>query len=280
MFILHATSNQGVIPQDYHVHSHFSCDSDYGMETMCRAAIKAGVDELGFSDHFDLHPLDPYREYLDLDAWWTSLRACQETFADELIIRAGIEVGEPHRFPERVEALLKDYPWDFILGSLHWVGDLCVFDHAFFKEDESTTYEHYFTELERLVAQGEFDILAHFDVVKRYGYEKYGLFRPQKYEETIRRILRLLAERDLALEINTATLRRSILEPSPDAAILAWFLEEGGRWITLGSDAHTPQTIGFGLAAIKSNLLLNGYGGLARYESRQHSIVDLRKYED
>ena len=277
--LLNEISAPSIIPQDYHVHSHFSCDADSSMETMCLAAIKTGISELGFSDHFDLHPQEPFRDYLDLDSWWISLRACQEKFAGELIIRAGVEVGEPHRFPERVEALLKEHPWDFVLGSLHWVADICVFDHAFFKKDERATYLHYFAELERMVTRGEFDILAHFDVVKRYGFERYGEFQPEQYEESIRRILRRLAERELALELNTATLRRSILEPSPDATILAWFLEEGGRWITLGSDAHTPQDIGFGLASMKSLVLQTGYDGLARYELRQHSIVDLGRHD-
>jgi histidinol-phosphatase (PHP family) len=148
-----------------------------------------------------------------------------------------------------------------------------VFDDAFFKEAGSFAYLRYFAELERLVNEGEFDILAHFDVVKRYGYEHYGSFEPQQFEETIRPILRRLAQRELALEINTSTLRRSIQEPSPDRMILAWFLEEGGRWVTLGSDAHASQDLGFGLIDMSSMVLSTGFAGLARYESRKPSII-------
>lgn len=279
MVHLNEISTPQLIPQDYHVHSHFSCDAEDSMETMSLSAIEAGIAEIGFSDHFDLHPKEPFRDYLDLDSWWSSLKVCQEKFSGQLIIRAGIEVGEPHRFPERVKALINDHPWDFVLGSLHWVGDHCVFDPDFFKKDERATYKQYFDELERMVAEGEFDILAHFDVIKRYGFEQYGDFQPERYERSIRRILRLLADRDLGLELNTSTLRRSILEPAPNAAILGWFLDEGGRWVTLGSDAHTPQDIGFGLASMKSLVLSTGYDGLARYELRQHSIVDLDRHE-
>jgi histidinol-phosphatase (PHP family) len=260
--------------QDYHVHSHFSSDSEASMETMCMAAIKAGIRELGFSDHVDLHPSEPFQDYLDLEAWWVSFEACEQKFAGELVLRAGVEVGEPHRFSQRVERLIQEHPWDFVLGSLHWVGDECVFDQAFFQQNERNSYLAYFRELEHLVHDGNFDILAHFDVVKRYGYEHYGEFLPEQYEEPIRRILRKLAERDLALEINTVTLRRSIQQPSPDVNILRWFLEEGGHYVTLGSDAHEPQDIGFDLGPMKNMVQSVGFSGLTRYETREGSIVD------
>jgi histidinol-phosphatase (PHP family) len=266
------------IMHDYHVHSHFSCDSEASMDAMCQAAINSGIHELGFSDHFDLHPNEPFRDYLDLESWWHSFEACKVKFSDALVLRAGVEVGEPHRFPQQVERLLQEYPWDFILGSLHWVGDSCVFDRAFFQNDEHSAYLAYFRELEHLVDDGLFDVLAHFDVVKRYGYEHYGEFQPEQYEDQIRRILHKLAERSLAIEINTSTLRRSIQMPSPDSRILQWFLEDGGRLVTLGSDAHIPQDVGFGLEPMQTMVRSVGYRGLVQYENRQGVIVDFGEY--
>jgi histidinol-phosphatase (PHP family) len=262
---------------DYHIHSLFSCDSEASMEQMCVAAIQAGIPEIGFSDHFDLHPDDPFQDYLDLESWWESFSVCKQKFSGELILRAGIEVGEPHRFAQRVNQLALEYPWDFILGSLHWVDDISVFDKSFFRSNERDSYLAYFLELERLVDEGEFDILAHFDVVKRYGYEYYGTYQPEDYHEPIRRILRRLADRGQALEINTATLRRSIQRPSPDAILLQWFREEGGRSITLGSDAHSPQEVGFGLSSMRMMVQSAGFTGLAQYENRQCTIVDFDK---
>jgi histidinol-phosphatase (PHP family) len=262
------------IPQDYHVHTHFSCDAEASMERMCLAAIRVGVQELGFSDHFDLHPNEPFREYLDLESWWESYEVCKQKFSGELTLRAGVEVGEPHRYPRRVETLINAHPWDFVLGALHWVGDRCVFDHAFFEQDETSTYRQYFSELERMVDEGQFDILAHFDVVKRYGFEYFGEFQPKLYENRIRSILDHLVKRDLTLEINTSTLRRSIQQPSPNRIILTWFREQGGRSVTLGSDAHTPQDVGFGLRAMWDMVRSIRFDGVARYELREHSVVD------
>lgn len=244
------------------------------MEDICHAAIAAGVEELGFTDHFDLHPHEPFPDYLDADAWWSSFETCQKMFADDLVLRAGVEIGEPHRFPDRVRDLLDQYPWDFVLGSLHWVGDICVFDQPYFGENPDTPYSLYFEELARMVAVGDFDILGHFDVVKRYGFEHYGDFQPERHEPTIRRILRLLAERSLAIEINTSTLRRSVQKPSPDLRILEWFREEGGQFVTLGSDAHTTQDVGFGLRSMKRMVATAGFEGLARYKNREITSVE------
>jgi histidinol-phosphatase (PHP family) len=262
------------ILHDYHVHSHFSCDAEASMDAMCQAAITAGICELGFSDHFDLHPNEPFRDYLDPESWWQSFEKCRNTYSSAVTLRAGVEVGEPHRFPQDVQQLLQGYPWDYVLGSLHWVGDTCVFDRAFFQKDEQSTYLAYFRELECLVDDGVFDILAHFDVVKRYGYEYYGEFQAESYEEPIRRILHKLADRNLALEVNTSTLRRSIQIPSPDSLIIQWFLEEGGRFLTLGSDAHIPQDVGFGLGSLETMVKSMGYCGLAQFERRRGFIVE------
>ncbi len=243
------------------------------MATMCESALQSGITEIGISDHYDLHPNEPFPDYLNLEAWWRDFNACKVAYAGRLTLRAGVEVGEPHRFAHQVTRLLRDYPWDFILGSLHWVGETCVFDQAFFQSNERSAYMAYFRELEMLVEGGEFDILAHFDVVKRYGFEQYGPFQPERYESIIRRILNKLARRGGALEINTATLRRSIQQPSPDDLILHWFFEEGGRYITLGSDAHEQHDIGFGLAAMMAMVRTSGFEGLARFKHREISLM-------
>ena len=38
---------------DYHVHSHFSEDTDFPMELEIQKAIKLGMDELCFTEHSD-----------------------------------------------------------------------------------------------------------------------------------------------------------------------------------------------------------------------------------
>jgi len=258
-----------MVPHDYHIHTHFSCDSDASMMSMCLAAIEASIPEIGISEHFDLNPKDHCTGFFQADKWWEELVQCQNQFQDVLVIRAGIELSEPHCYPVAVEQLLQNYSWDYALGSLHWVGDDRIFEQAYFEREEQTAYTEYFTELQRMVLSGYFDILAHMDIVKRYGYENYGRFKPENYEGQIRSILQTLVQRKLALELNTLTLRRSIQETSPSKTILRWFREEGGQWITLGSDAHSPEEVGMGIEEGCSLVRSAGFENLASFKKRK-----------
>ncbi|OGT27507.1 MAG: hypothetical protein A2Z17_06750, partial [Gammaproteobacteria bacterium RBG_16_66_13] len=235
---------------------------------MCRAAVEVGLGEIGFTEHADEDPADDCRGFFRVDEWWKEIDRCRARFGEALRIRAGIEIGEPHRYPAYASALLSAHPWDFVLASLHWVGGLLVFDQAYFRRSEALAYGAYFEELAVMAEAAEFDVLAHADIVKRYGFHAYGPFEPEKYETNIRRALRALAQREKALEINTGTLRRPVGETSPAHTFLQWFLEEGGRWVTVGSDAHEPTDVGRDLASAAAQVRQAGFPGLARLEAR------------
>jgi histidinol-phosphatase (PHP family) len=258
-----------MILQDYHIHTRFSCDSHASMTEMCRTALELGIPEIGISDHYDLFPEDPCHGYFKPDAWWIALEQCRTEFKGLLHIRAGIELGEPHRFPQAIRDILQKYPWDYALGSLHWVGAEFVFHRSYFNQPAEVAYGAYFRELYQMVTQADFDILAHMDIVKRYGFDEYGDYEPRRYETDIRAVLRACAQKDIALEVNTSTLRRPIQQTSPSAEILTWFHEEGGRWITLGSDAHRPENVGAGLEKALRLVRDVGFEHLASFEARQ-----------
>jgi histidinol-phosphatase (PHP family) len=114
------------------------------MLEMCQSAVEAGVLEIGFTDHYDLIPADPCFNFFDLAAWWQELERCRHQFADSLTIFAGIELGEPHRYKDEMQAVLDEYPWDYSLGSLHWVGNELIFDQAYFKREPDEAYRAYF----------------------------------------------------------------------------------------------------------------------------------------
>jgi histidinol-phosphatase (PHP family) len=263
------------IPLDYHIHTDFSCDSDATMIEMCRSAIEKGIPEIGFSEHFDLMPQEECRNYLQVDAFWEDLLECRRAFRGSLIIRAGVELGEPHHFKDEVADLLNQYPWDYSLASMHWVGSGNIFYPEFFEQPAEQVYRPYFLELARMAAEAEFDVVAHFDMVKRRGFDAYGVFDPCDYENEIRNVLKTLAEKDRALEVNTATLRRPVKELCPGVTILKWFKEAGGKWITLGSDAHRPDQVGYGLLQALAMLRSAGFEYLAGFEARQATPIQL-----
>jgi histidinol-phosphatase (PHP family) len=266
-----------VLP-DYHIHSMFSCDGHDSVDALCRRAIELGAREIGISEHCDHHPLDECQGYFQPDLWWQAIGACRQEYRTGLILRAGLELGEPHLFQTQVGTLLEDYPWDYILGSLHWVQDTLIFDLDYFDQPEEQAYRAYLIELLRLVKEADFDILAHMDIVKRYGFDCYGKFDPKRWEGEIRTILHELARSDRALEVNTNTLRRPVGETSPTSTILRWFREEGGRYVSFGSDAHKVRDLAAGWQQAVSELRKAGFSEYATYHLRQperHPLLDI-----
>jgi histidinol-phosphatase (PHP family) len=260
---------------DYHIHSEFSCDAHDSMTAICRAALGLGLQEIGFSEHLDFHPLDECLGFFQAAEFWNSLEQRRAAFGSQLTIRAGLEVGEPHLHAADLKPVLAAHPWDYVLGSQHWIEDMTVFDPAYFEQPAQEAYERYFTAELELVREGDFDILAHMDIAKRYGFDAYGKFTPQAWEGHIRAVLHELARRDRALEVNSGTLRRGVNETSPAETILRWFHEEGGRLITFGSDAHRADQVGYGHMQVTHQLQAAGFRQFARYERRQPGLHPL-----
>jgi histidinol-phosphatase (PHP family) len=271
-----------MIPHDYHLHSLFSCDCKAPMAEMCRAAAAKGIPEIGFTEHFDHHPGDECRGYFRLDAWAAELERCRAEFAGALTIRAGIEIGEPHIYHVEARAMLACYPFDYVLGSLHWVGDEVIFDENYFRSrPPRQAFRLFFEELERMTRGGGFDVLSHFDVPLRTAFAVYGAYTPRDYEDDIRPVLRNCIEHGLALDINTAMLRRkgaaetrhaaSLLTPGVE--ILRWYVEMGGERVTLGSDAHRPEQLGQHLNIALDAAREAGLKYVTQFEKREARMV-------
>ncbi len=264
-----------MIPHDYHMHSRFSADSNAAMSDMCAAAIARGIPEIGFTEHYDLHPDEQPRDWLNLDRWAKELERCRRLYAGRLIIRAGIEIGEPHLFAEEVRRMMARYPFDYALGSLHWVGKDSIFSPRYFRSPAAETYGGYFEELERMTRMGEFDVLGHLDVPVRTAFDIYGGYEPGQFEGVIRPVLHNCIERKIALEINTGTLRRSAGVLTPGPKILEWYAEMGGRHLTLGSDAHLPSHVGAGLDIALAAAKKAGLKYLTHFEKRRGELHPL-----
>jgi histidinol-phosphatase (PHP family) len=264
-------------PHDYHLHSNFSCDCQATMAEMCLGAVEQGIPEIGFTEHFDQHPgeSDNCRNFR-LDAWAIELDRCRSAFAGRLTIRAGIELGEPHIYHAEAQNLLARCPFDYALGSLHWVGNESIFDLAFFQAYPAVeAFGMYFEELARVAQTGGFDILSHLDVPVRTAFAVYGRYDPREHEDSIRPVLRACVEHGLALDINTAALRRRANVLNPGVDILRWYVEMGGERVTLGSDAHRANQVGAGLEAALEAARAAGLKYLTFYEGRQARLAPI-----
>jgi histidinol-phosphatase (PHP family) len=231
------------LPYDYHVHTRYSPDSDASMDDMVRRAVELGLDEIMFTEHQEYHPREGEQCRLRADAWFADIARLNERYRGRLVIRAGLELGQPHLYAAEARALIDAHPFDAISGSLHYVGDRNIFGREYFAERTiEQAYGDYFAELPRMAAAGGFDILAHIDGVKRDGVRYYRRYDIRVYESQVRETFRGLIANGIALELNTSGIRR-VSELHPPLVALRWYREMGGELITVGSDAHAPRHI-------------------------------------
>lgn len=264
------------IPHDYHMHTALSCDSQATMAAQCEAAIALGLREISVTEHADWEPLDDCAGFYRPDAYFAELAACRERYGDQLTLRAGVEIGEPYRYVEEARELLASYPYDFVIGSLHWVTDRLTLTPVYFEGwDARSAYEAYYAELLDMVGAGGFDVIGHIDVPKRAGFSVHDGYDSVDYEGPLRAVLRAAIERGIGIEINTGTARRPVGEPSPDLPVLRWYRELGGEIITVGSDAHRPEHVGYRFDDARELLDAAGFTAVTCFAEREAVFVDL-----
>jgi len=264
------------IPLDYHMHSNFSSDSNASVRAMCESAMEKGIPEIGLAEHYDRHPKERNPAFYRPEAWWEEIRRVRKSLDGQLILRAGVEIGEPHRFPAEVGALLDRYPYDFVIGSLHYVGDDFMFDNKLLqRRGADEIMQSYFLELGEMTRAPQFDILGHMDVPVRNGRPIWGSYDPRRYEVLVRAVLQNCIRCGIALDVNSAGLRKPANNLMPDLLILHWYREMGGQRLTLGSDAHAPADVGLHLDQALKFIRESGLKFITRYERRQASLVPL-----
>lgn len=257
---------------DYHTHTTFSCDARDTIDAMCQQAIQLGLREIAFTEHADFEHADSCYGYLQPAAYFEALEVVRRRYGDRLTIRAGIEVGEPHRYPEETATLLNTYPFDFVLGSLHWVDGHPTFSKQFFNgRPPEMAWREYFEELVRMCRAGNFDVLAHLDLPKRHD----PTFQPEPYADLIRSALQSLVERGIGIEINCSGLRYPVREPLPGPAVLRWYRELEGEILTIGTDAHSVSHLGQGLAHGLEMAHTAGFEAITLFRERRPQQVAL-----
>jgi len=162
-----------------------------------------------------------------------------------------------------------------LIGSVHWVGDRCVFHDDFFRRPEEETYRSYFEEVLAMARCGGFDVLGHLDVVARKGFEAYGGYEPLRYETMIRPILKECIEKGIALDVNGACASRPLGRLTPGKEILAWYAELGGMNLIASSDAHKPSEVGRNLEKVYEAIRSSGVKHIVCFTRRILSRMEV-----
>ena len=240
---------------DYHIHTGLCPHAEGEPREYVERAIGLGMSAMGFADHLPFlagwrpsHDLtDDWAMGLDeLDGYVSQVQALAREYAGDLRILVGIEADYIEETLDETAAVLASYPFDYVIGSVHIVGERFAFDHPELRDHLSEYgFERIFLEslelAERAAASGLFDVIGHLDHAKKLG--------PRPRDEAAvtaaaSAALRAVAAAGIALELNTAGLRKPVGEAYPAPRLLAE-ARALGIPLTFGSDAHRPPEVGW-----------------------------------
>jgi len=264
-----------VMVADYHIHTTLCKHARGAVPAYHAAARTAGLPELGFADHAPAP--DGY------DA------ACRMTIAEfpryqamvsELPrdpaqpVRFGIEADYYEGGVPFLERWLPAQEFDFVLGSIHYIGDW-PFDNPdamdrWESADIQGVWTAYFELVAKLVRTGLFDVVGHLDLPKKFGHR----LDDRRLVELAKPVMDAVAAAGMAVELNSGGLRKPVAEIYPSAPLLA-LAREREIPVCFGSDAHRPEEVGAGFDKAVALARDAGYTRCARFEQRSRRLVEL-----
>lgn len=285
---------------DYHLHLHPHAGTpgadavapgEYPsghIEAYVEAAAARHVEEIGFTEHlyrcreseavlgrfWDDAATAPDLVALSEDLVRADRSLSLETYVEAVVgakerglpVKLGLEVDF---FPETIEAvaeMLAPYPWDFLIGGVHWIGgwaiDAAHSVHEFDRRGVFQAWEDYFGLVVHLASSGHVDVLAHVDVVKKYGFVPEA--DPGPWYDAV---VAAAAASGTAVEVSSQGLRNPVGEVYPAPAFLAAF-RAAGVPVTLASDAHVPEEAGWGHDWVVAAAQTAGYTERLAFDAR------------
>ena len=239
-------------------------------------AVELGLTEIGFTDHSPMprDDFDNWRMRSDqLDEYVEKVRHAQREHP-QLTIKLALEVDYLPGYEEWIRELATRHPWDYFIGSVHYVSDSWDVDNPaklseWNHRDPFEVWTTYFDRLTMAAASGLFEIIGHADLPKIFGH------RPQQdctplYE----RFLTAAKKTDTAIELNTAGLRKDCREIYPNPTLLDTAFRLGIP-ITFGSDAHAIGEVGMNLKDAIELAHSVGYKHSLRFTQRRAEVVPL-----
>jgi histidinol-phosphatase (PHP family) len=254
---------------DCHIHTHL-CRHAVGTPLeYVAAAERAGVTVMAFTDHLPLldgSETDYAMRMGELPGYVEDVvQLRSRAAAPEVLL--GIEADWTPGAEKRLCELLREYPFDVVLGSVHFIEGWAFDDpdlvERYERTDVDALWRTYFAEVQAAARSGIFDVIAHPDLVKKFRYmPTFDL--AQLYRQTAV----VFADAGVAIEVNTAGLRKPCAELYPARPFLK-ACRRAGVPATMGSDAHRPEEVGAGLPEAREALLAAGYESVVFFRERE-----------
>jgi len=233
-------------------------------------AVRLGLSEIGFSEHNPM-PRDDWDDWrLHQDDLDTYVKNVQQARRDhpQLTIKLALEVDFVPGLEDWIKHLAARHPWDYLIGSVHYVSDFWALDNPnkiseWKNRDAFEVWTTYFERLTLAAESGLFEIIGHADFCKKFCF-----YPKQDCTPLFTKFLEAARRKGVAMELNTAGLRKDCKEiyPSPQIVQLA---AQQGVPITFGSDAHAPHEVGMNFAEAVALAKSAGYTHYCRFTQRR-----------
>ena len=239
-------------------------------------AVALGLSEIGFSDHSPMRQdnYDKWRMNFDrLGEYVEKVARARKDFP-QLTIKLALEVDFLPGQEDWIRHLASLHPWDYFIGSVHYVSQTWAIDDPsqlaeWRQHDPFEVWSIYFDWLTRAADSGLFEIIGHADLPKKFG------IRPtQDCTPLFQKFLSTAARRGVAMELNTAGLRKDCREIYPSPQLVQMAFAHGVR-ITFGSDAHAPEEVALNFTEALALARSAGYQHHCRFTRRQRELVPL-----
>lgn len=228
---------------DYHIHTRYS-DGEGEVAEFVERAIALGLPEIGFADHLVPPGLGDAGSYGvppdQLESYVVAVRDAAARYP-EIRVLLSVEADYLIGYEEPLAALLAQYPFDYVVGSIHFVGSFDFADEA--KErhplwnDVDSVFRGYYEATRRAAQSGLFQIMAHVGYVGLWGHRPSAAVVASEDEA-----LRAIAAAGMVLELNTGGPLDPIGEMYPSESVLQRAARLGIP-LTLSSDAHTTDDV-------------------------------------
>lgn len=251
---------------DSHMHTPLCQHAVGHPREYAQAALDAGLAGITFTDHI---PMPAWYDALwrmrrdQLAEYVQMVQEAQQEFAGRLHIGLGLEADFHPGTEGFVEEVLAAHPWDYVIGSVHYVGawgfDNPEYAAEYDRRDLGSLYRHYYALIEGAARSGLFDSIGHLDLPKKFGHRDPD-------GTAALRVLDSIASLGLSLDYNTAGERKPVAEAYPSPSLLAAAAERDIA-LVLGSDAHRPAEVGHSFGAAAERVWAAG-GRLVTYVGR------------
>ncbi|SCG83094.1 histidinol-phosphatase (PHP family) [Proteiniborus sp. DW1] len=264
---------------DYHVHSRFSGDCRYSMEDMVKGALEKNIKTLCFTDHIDYDYGDDKIDFIfDEYDYFSKLNKAKFNYRDQIEILSGIELGMQPHLVDSIQNKINLDNFDFIILSIHTVMGKEIHEGELFtNRNLIDAYLLYYSEMYKVLDNfSDFDVVGHINLIDRYvKYMDNKTIKLEEYKDHIEKVLKKIIDKDKGIEINTSGIRYGINSYLPTAEILKLYKKLGGETITIGSDAHTPEHIGFDYQEAVKLLRELNFKYLAIYKNRKKQFIKI-----